>query len=278
MRFYEVFELVFDDFLHHPVHMLIRPEKVSPGDFYAASRLLQRHALPELRLRSLDAVALLVFQVTRPEVFPHLRGDSDLLSLVMGVGVRRVADDHDRPRPRHEVVGGHHQVIPSRKERAVPSAGSPEAQGRPERRQPGGAPVEAASPEVLPDGLLYGAPYLHGKDAVLQPLKVCQVFLDHISERRYRHGLCFLSVDSLIYSFLCLHSRQMDIKRKIRDLAEADGFDRVNSLGQWNGWDLSVADTDEECAVGLPQYILSSEREARWATESETLEIMASLS
>lgn len=70
----------------------------------------------------------------------------------------------------------------------------------------------------------------------------------------------------------------MDIKRKIRDLAEADGFDRVNSLGRWNGWDLSVADTDEECAIGLPQYILSSEREARWATESETLEIMASLS
>ena len=45
----------------------------------------------------------------------------------------------------------------------------------------------------------------------------------------------------------------MDIKRKIRSLAEADGFDRVNSLGRWNGWDLSVADTDEECAVGLPQ-------------------------
>lgn len=69
----------------------------------------------------------------------------------------------------------------------------------------------------------------------------------------------------------------MDISRKIKELAESEGFDRSISLGRWKDWDLYVADTNEECAVGLPQYILSSDREARWATYEETLEIMKSL-
>ena len=75
-----------------------------------------------------------------------------------------------------------------------------------------------------------------------------------------------------------IHLRCMDLMRKIKQLAESEGFDRVVSLGQWNGWDLHVADMDEECSVGLPQYILSSEKDVRWASYEETEEIMKSLS
>lgn len=70
----------------------------------------------------------------------------------------------------------------------------------------------------------------------------------------------------------------MDIMRKIKDLAESEGFDRAVSLGRWKDWDLYVADTDEPCDVGLPQYILASDREVRWATYEESEEIMSSLS
>ena len=70
----------------------------------------------------------------------------------------------------------------------------------------------------------------------------------------------------------------MDILRKIKDLALSDGFDRVERLGEWEGYDLFLADTDEPCAIGLPQYILSAGKEARWASVDETMRIMAAMS
>lgn len=70
----------------------------------------------------------------------------------------------------------------------------------------------------------------------------------------------------------------MDIKRKIKELVESEGFDRAVRLGQWKDWDLYVADSDEPCDVGLPQYILVSDQEVRWATYEESEEIMSSLS
>lgn len=69
----------------------------------------------------------------------------------------------------------------------------------------------------------------------------------------------------------------MDILKKVQSLAESEEFDLVNHLGQWNGWEIYVADTNEECAIGLPQYILASDKEVRWASDSETLSIMAFL-
>lgn len=69
----------------------------------------------------------------------------------------------------------------------------------------------------------------------------------------------------------------MDALKKVQKLAKSEDFDRVNHLGQWEGWELYVADTSEECTIGLPQYILSSDKEVRWASDSETFAIMAFL-
>ena len=69
----------------------------------------------------------------------------------------------------------------------------------------------------------------------------------------------------------------MDVERKIKDLASSEGFDRVVGIGSWRGFDVFVADTDAECAVGLPQYILVSGNNVRWATVEETEELMASV-
>ena len=66
--------------------------------------------------------------------------------------------------------------------------------------------------------------------------------------------------------------------RKIKDLVESEGFDRAVSLGRWKDWDLYLADTDEECSVGLPQYILASDQDARWASYEESEEIFATIS
>lgn len=70
----------------------------------------------------------------------------------------------------------------------------------------------------------------------------------------------------------------MDILRKIKDLALSEGFDRVERLGEWEGYDLFLADFDEPCDIGLPQYILASGREVRWASNDETSRIMTFLS
>lgn len=70
----------------------------------------------------------------------------------------------------------------------------------------------------------------------------------------------------------------MDIPDHIIRLAKSEGFERVEPLGSWNGFDLFVADMDEECAIGLPQYILSSGDTARWASVDETDLIMSSVS
>jgi len=67
----------------------------------------------------------------------------------------------------------------------------------------------------------------------------------------------------------------MDIKRKVMDLASAEGFDRINSLGRWKDYDLFQADTVEPCDIGLPQYILASSKEVRWANVDETEAIMS---
>ena len=69
----------------------------------------------------------------------------------------------------------------------------------------------------------------------------------------------------------------MTIPEHISRLAKSEDFDRVEHLGRWNGFELYVADTDEECAIGLPQYILASGNNARWASVEETSAIMAEL-
>ena len=66
----------------------------------------------------------------------------------------------------------------------------------------------------------------------------------------------------------------MDIMRKVKGLAESEGFDRVVSLGRYKNWDLYVAGLQEECVIGLPQYILASDQDVRWATIEETEDIM----
>lgn len=70
----------------------------------------------------------------------------------------------------------------------------------------------------------------------------------------------------------------MDMIDKIKDLAASEGFDKTVDLGSWSDLRLFLADTSEDCFVGLPQYILASDREVRWASPSETDAIMASLS
>ena len=69
----------------------------------------------------------------------------------------------------------------------------------------------------------------------------------------------------------------MDVERKIKDLASSEGFDRVIEIGSWRGFDVFVADTEAECEVGLPQYILVSGNNVRWATVEETEELMVSV-
>ena len=68
----------------------------------------------------------------------------------------------------------------------------------------------------------------------------------------------------------------MDIEKKINKLAQDEGFDFAKKVGSWSGRDVYVADTEEECCVGLPQYILVSGEDVRWASVKETEEIMAS--
>ena len=70
----------------------------------------------------------------------------------------------------------------------------------------------------------------------------------------------------------------MDMFDKIKELAASEGFDKTVDLGTWGDWRLFLAETSEDCFVGLPQYILASDREVRWASPSETDAIMASLS
>ena len=69
----------------------------------------------------------------------------------------------------------------------------------------------------------------------------------------------------------------MNIKSKADKLAKSEGFDFARPLGQWKDMDLYVADTNEECEVGLPQYILSDGENVFWASDEEVLKIMASL-
>ena len=67
----------------------------------------------------------------------------------------------------------------------------------------------------------------------------------------------------------------MDIMRRIKDLAEASGFDLVERRGDWNGFKVFNAGCKEECDVGLPQFILLSGKTMRWASPFESREIMA---
>lgn len=69
----------------------------------------------------------------------------------------------------------------------------------------------------------------------------------------------------------------MTIPEHINRLAKSEGFDRVEHVGSWNGFELYVADTDEACEIGLPQYILADGKAARWADVDETTDIMATL-
>lgn len=70
----------------------------------------------------------------------------------------------------------------------------------------------------------------------------------------------------------------MSIQSKADNLAKSEGFDHAKHVGQWKDMDLYVADTDEECCVGLPQYILSDGKNVFWASDEQVLEIMASRS
>ncbi len=67
----------------------------------------------------------------------------------------------------------------------------------------------------------------------------------------------------------------MDINKEIKKLAISAGFDLVESRGSWNGYELFNAGTKEDCDVGLPQFILASNKEVRWATVNEAKQIMA---
>lgn len=73
----------------------------------------------------------------------------------------------------------------------------------------------------------------------------------------------------------------MAIPDYITRLAKSEDFPVVKPLGGWEGFDVYLADTEDECAIGLPQYILfspSALSAPRWATPDETEEIMKSFS
>jgi len=66
----------------------------------------------------------------------------------------------------------------------------------------------------------------------------------------------------------------MAVPANIKRLAESEDFPVVKHLGVWEEFDVYLADTEEECAIGLPQYILSASSSPRWATPDETEKIM----
>ena len=67
----------------------------------------------------------------------------------------------------------------------------------------------------------------------------------------------------------------MEVPEKIKRLAKSEDFPVVTHLGDWDGFDVFLADTEEECCIGLPQYILSKDSDVRWASPAETSKIMS---
>ena len=62
---------------------------------------------------------------------------------------------------------------------------------------------------------------------------------------------------------------------KAKKLAKEIGLDKVEEIGSWKGYEVLVATSDQIRCLGLPQYILQQEKNARWATPEETLELMS---
>lgn len=67
----------------------------------------------------------------------------------------------------------------------------------------------------------------------------------------------------------------MEVPDRIKHFAKSEDFPVVTHLGDWEGFIVFLADTEEECSIGLPQYILSKDKNIRWASPVETGKIMS---
>ena len=70
----------------------------------------------------------------------------------------------------------------------------------------------------------------------------------------------------------------MVVPENIKRFARSEDFPVVTHLGDWDGFTVFLADTEDECFIGLPQYILSKGSDIRWASPMETPKIMSHFS
>lgn len=61
---------------------------------------------------------------------------------------------------------------------------------------------------------------------------------------------------------------------KVRKLLKEIGLEKAEELGSWNEHIVLVGTSDEIRCLGLPQFILKKDEDARWATPEETIELM----
>lgn len=66
----------------------------------------------------------------------------------------------------------------------------------------------------------------------------------------------------------------MEIPVHIKRFAADEGFPDVRFIGDWKGFSVFAASSEDEPFVGLPQYVLSDYKKVRWASPAETEAIM----
>lgn len=62
---------------------------------------------------------------------------------------------------------------------------------------------------------------------------------------------------------------EVNFDKIAKRFAKREGYNGADHLGQWEGFEVFCATSNEPVFIGLPPYILVSEDSARWPTASE---------
>ena len=67
-------------------------------------------------------------------------------------------------------------------------------------------------------------------------------------------------------------------KSKIEAFAKSQGYDKIEKIGWWNGFDVYAPVYDEPTSVGLPHAVLVKGDSIRMTTDNEAFEVLNALS